>query len=680
MKEPYRTVSGCCLALMLAACGTADARPGTMEKTEPKEKTMKTLPLEKPRFIRHEMIGCVNITPMIPGREKEIIADVRDMHGKGVLSRAAFIAYLVPDGCPPADSATPQAAEFAKYKAMLAGSGIPVGILLQNTMGHPHQKRKHPFQKVTRVDGSLVEACCPADPGFLDYMRKAIRTVAGARPDFIILDDDTRLRPHGFCFCSRHIEAFNKKTGGTITDPAKIAEKLRTDPAFYEAWARCQAESLGVFAGVIREALDAVDPAIEAIACGDGGKARDELMEKISRLTGKGQIPTIRFGNAVYVSDSGRGFPGWMFTTRYQTEVAFPKDIRILAEVDTCPHLLYATGAQMLHWQYAMSLLFGCCGGKLWITDLSDYNPENGLRYREKLAKYAGFYREIGKMIPEWEGVVVPFPARKQEFSWPRWGDPVLATWGVPFSYERCHKTDRLVALSDAFFKSYTQEELKTMLSGRVLLDGSAAVALTRLGFGDLIGCDARQWDLPRVMFEEGIRDVPVRRVPKSVILENLRPGAEVRTRLHVKKDDSFEIGTVLPGAVRFRNALGGEIYTVAGIASQTNRDDKFGAFYFMNLIRREFLARELGFGMYHAGEEPIFVGRFRDRGRDCAVLVNFGLDAVDRIPFRNFPADVGKVEFLAPDGSWREVACRNGVVEIGLPALDIAFLRFSGK
>ena len=636
--------------------------------------------LEKNKFIRHEMIGTINITPMFPGRENEVIADVKDMYSKDIIAKVAFIAYLLPDGYPePADLATPQAKVFTQYKSRLAGSKIPVGMLLQNTMGHITQKRKHPFQKIQRANGTLVETCCPADPGFLDYMRKSIRTIAGARPDFIILDDDTRLKAHGFCFCDRHIEIFNKKTGSTITDPVKISEKLKNDPKFYAEWAKCQAETLGVFAKVIREALDSVDPAIEVIACG-GGNVNEELLEKISHLTGKGQIPTIRFGNAVYLNDSGRGFPGWLLKNQYQIEVSFPKNIRIIAETDTYTHLLYATSAQALHRQYAFSLLSGCCGGKLWITDLSDYNPQNGLIYRKKLAKYAKFYRKIGEMIPEWEGIVVPFPAKHQELEWPRWGDPVLATWGVPFSYERCYKTDRLVALSDAFFKSYTHKELQTILSGRVLLDGSAAIALTERGYGDLIGFDARKWDLPRISFEEGIRNEPIIRVPASVIIENLRPGAEVRTKLHVKEENSIKTGTILPGAVKFKNALGGEIYTVAGIASQTSRENEAGAFSFMNLIRREFLAKELNFGIYHSGEEPIYVGLFNDRGSNCAVLVNFGLDTVEKVPFANFPADIKKVENLEPDGTWKEISFKDGIIDLKLQCMDIAVLRFIKK
>ena len=111
MKKIY--LFSCCLALLFTAYGTAN-------KVKNDTKASKMKQLEKNKFIRHEMIGTINITPLFPGREKEVIADVKDMYSKDVIARAAFIVYLLPDGYPePADLATPQAKVFAQYKAML---------------------------------------------------------------------------------------------------------------------------------------------------------------------------------------------------------------------------------------------------------------------------------------------------------------------------------------------------------------------------------------------------------------------------------------------------------------------------------------------------------------------------------------------------------------------------------
>lgn len=631
--------------------------------------------------VRHKMVGCINISPVFPGKEKEVAADIIDLYKSGAIARVAFSMYLEPYGVPePVDVATPFAEEFLKLKTLLADCGIPAGILLNSLMGHVPFRKHAPYQKVKKANGTLLETFCPADPGFLEYIGKTIRTLAATKPAFYIFDDDNRLRPHGFCFCEHHIQLFNKKTGYDVTDPAQIADRLKTDPEFYNAWAECQTDSLAMLAQTVRDAIDSFDPYANVIVCG-GCSVRDELLRKAAVLTGKGHTPMIRMGNSVYLNDGCRGTPGLMMRMAYQRKVAFPADHRVITEMDSFTRELYATSAQKLHMQYIWALLIGCCGAKLWITELNDYDAESGFVYRKKLKKYAGFYRVVGEMIPEWKGVFVPFPAKPQDFDWVRWADPVFSTWGIPFSFERYHKTERLIALSKGYFESYTPEELKSILSGRVLLDGASAMELTNRGYGDLIGCTAKPWDLYLAAFEEGLQDDPVYRVPESVMLEDLRPGAEVRTRIHVKDADSGKVSRILPGTVKFKNALGGEVYTVAGIASQMDmQTNQTGAFEFMNRIRRRFLSKELGFGMHYAGEAPVFFGLFTDRGSEYGVAINIGLDTLEDFALTNVPDDLAKVETLQPDGSWKEAVFKDHTIDVQLSALDVAVFRFTYK
>lgn len=98
--------------------------------------------------------NMINVTPMIPGFEKETAADLIRMFRKGVIQSAMFICSLVPEGDPVSDKADRLAELYRKQKVALGKCGMPVGILIQSMIGHgwvPAEKAS--FQKFTYADG-----------------------------------------------------------------------------------------------------------------------------------------------------------------------------------------------------------------------------------------------------------------------------------------------------------------------------------------------------------------------------------------------------------------------------------------------------------------------------------------------------------------------------------------------
>ena len=147
--------------------------------------------------------NMINVTPLIPGHEAEIADDLKKMYRDGVIASAAWCLALVPEGQPVIDKASRLAELVTAHQAHLAGSGIPLGILLQATMGHgwtPSEPAA--FQRFTIADGRERYIFCPLDQDFLNYVGDAVRKLARLKPEFFMLDDDTRMfTGRGGCYC-----------------------------------------------------------------------------------------------------------------------------------------------------------------------------------------------------------------------------------------------------------------------------------------------------------------------------------------------------------------------------------------------------------------------------------------------------------------------------------------------
>jgi len=244
-----------------------------------------------------------------------------------------------------------------------------------------------------------------------------------------------------------------------------------------------------------------------------------------------------------------------------------------------------------------------------------------------------------------------------------------------------------VMVLSDA--------ELRAILRGRALLDGGAAVELTKRGFADSIGVEARDWgDLPRASFEvwDGGR---VNRAVAAVDLREHRPEArelsELRHRSWVLAADDVRIA---PGTLLFENAEGGRILTVA-FRLPTPLVFDLGQSYAYNETRKRRLAELLALlcegdagawsgGACHAGDAPLLfrTGRAADGARLWLALP-ISLDSVEEIPLVLTGPAPTRIERLAPDATWIPVpfeATPGGLsLRLSLRPLEPALLRLDG-
>ena len=607
----------------------------------------------------------INIAPLLPDHAEELAADQRWLVANTPIDSVAFICTLVPEGDPAFDKAAVLAARFRRLKALLAGSGVRCGLLLQATMGHGWiPDSRTPFQRTVREDGSEPYTFCPLGEEFLAYIRGQIATLAAERPDFFMLDDDTRLiTGRNGCYCPLHVGEMERLTGRAFTRETLVAA-VHGEPETARLYNGLLRDSILVLAHTIREETDKVDPAIPCSFCCCAMDVR-HAADIARALAAPGQELVIRLNNGRYLSETLRDVPAWLRRTAAQVAV-LKDEATILAEPDTCPQNRYSTSASVLHQHLSMSLLEGCGGAKFWITRMGGYEPAAGLAYRRILAENAGFYRALAALAPHWGGVRVPLPTEPDYSLPPRplgldWGSAVLGRFGIPYA-NSADEAAATVLSEDA--ARLSDAELRAILARNAVLDGRAALILTARGFADLCGVEASDWNGPIASFEAMEDGSRINTKINAVHLRPLSSAAKVKSHLMDRSaalaDDAEEVA---PGSVLFANKFGGRVFTFAAKLPDHMGLDVFDIYnerrkrQFIEAFR---LVLGADFAYYPGDAEVLFRDGVTDNGERIVAFLSTTLDQMDEITL-HMPDIPQSVERLMPDGTWRTVAFHAG-------------------
>ena len=628
----------------------------------------------------------INIAPLLVNHADDITNDLADLYDKKVIDSVAFSFTLVPEGVPPFDKAAEYTRRFKIFQKLLKKKGVPTGILIQATWGHgwvPDSPTD--FQQIRRIDGSYQYTMCPEGESFRDYVRKAIMTAAAAQPDFFMLDDDTRfITGRSACFCPLHTALFNEKTGRNLTsDQLREAVKTSVDDA--HIMDGILQESMNKYAHLIRDSIDAVNPTIPCSFCLCSQDVRHApAVAKI--LAGKSGEAVIRINNARYLQDSLRSIPSWLHFTAAQV-AAFDDDVTLICEPDTFPQNRYSTSAATLRMHLVMSALEGCKGGKFWITRMSSFEPNSGKAYRQALADVSLKLEAIYAMKPSWRGICIPMPP-EPVFNYPT--SPTGGGWhetfgrmGLPIYFSK--KPAAVVALSALQINILSDDEIKELFQHSVLLDGSAAIALTKRGISNLCGCMAESWPLEHVTFEqeEGHEIMPFNN--SGIALLKPADGTQVLTNLYHRAfifDENQK--KLAPGAVLYEKPNGKKVIT---FAHEYGWNDGLRSFGMFNETRKQLLIKFFqkldALPIWYPDDAEILMkAAVLPDGSKIAVALNIGLDTLDELPLTGPWTQTTTVQELATDGIWQPIATsrrQDGVLSVQkkLKPLDFILLKF---
>jgi len=586
---------------------------------------------------------------------------------------------------------------ISEVRGHLAGTDIELGWWLAPTL---RQGRDVPGQHIVDCEGHASDAVCPLDPGFVERMTAGIAAVCRAgMPFMVFFEDDYELAWHrgmnglGGCFCDRHIDELAKRYGMRIS-AAEVAAAFRNRTAGNEplrrAFAETQKASLVAFAQAIRRAIDSVDPKIRTCLCQSYRVDFDgDTTEAIARALAGGTRPAVRIYGAKYNNENNAvKLPQTLAHTAWSA-ATLPKDIELLHESDPYPHNRFFSAATFLGSEIACAFMCGVGDSFLYCSQYLDDPFEDAgyadwfCRNRRRLEAVRDF-RASAHLV----GVRVSFdpkehylvreapPGRKIDFLAD--GTYFLGKLGFPYT----PVGGEALLLSAQSIDQMDDGEVRKALSGGVVLDGTAALALASRGFSGLIGVEAARVGSLPVTTERILPAAGCRRRGKKVncwLLDPVGTGTEASVLLRLSPLPGAEAWaeyagidgeSVAPSITYFENSLGGRV----AVLSQGLSGNRSSSIYsprkqelFANLFAR--LSRERL--DVCASETPgtWVMACVSDGGREMVVMVNnLAGETRDDVALRLSDKWRGaSVARLAMDGRWEpcgavsDVLWRNG-------------------
>lgn len=626
----------------------------------------------------------LSVMPLNETYAEQLAADVADLGNTTFIDGIAWSCPVEPEGDPVTDRAAVFVDRYRKIAPLVRSkSSVAQGFLLQATMGHRLAPgTPTPWQLAVKPDGTSVYRMCPMDERFLEYIAKTCRTFAAAKPDFFMIDDDTRLIWPGKvpgCFCPLHLAEFSKRTGRNWTraEVAAMLEKGASKEA--EIWLEVKTDSLRRFFRTIRENFGDDIPGI--LCCPWRSPHKEHGREFAQIIAAPGQTPIIR----------GTGAPYWrnkdIFTVvdmrgYYAAQLdEVGRDVVLMQECDTCPHTLWATSAARAFDHLVMLALEGCKGAKIWITRNSNYHEQKSAQaYRRIFRENKGLMEWVTKVNFSQRGVVVPLRG-PQQFTPEQlnFGDRYLALVGIPYRYGKA-RPGEITALTAETLALLPRAELEGILSGKVIVDGSAALWLSENGYSNDIGVNAKPWNRKTIQlheFSNGFRQSGVY-TGGLADLTDMDGNAKIVTKLLNRPRLDAEPAFEAPGSILYRNGRGGTVLAFAQ-PLPVRIPSYFAAAFFSETYKAEvirwltMLGGEMPGGVCYLGVGPVTCeSGVTDAGENVVVLNVLDIDG-DDAPELAFAEPPASIERLQGNGEWAPVKferAADGVCRLDSPIL----------
>lgn len=449
-------------------------------------------------------------------------------------------------GHPTIEQSKPWMEAMLQAKTMLAKIGVGVSVNPWTTTYHTGRGRTlHDGQDFRLMVGETGNGngmtACPLCAKWQSYLNEYFCWIASELdPVALWVEDDWRLHNHGSemgyggCFCSHCMERFSIQIGRTVSREeivATITQPGKPHP-MREQWIDFARQSLAEPAGKLATALKQVRPAmrigfmtsipdIQSIE----GRDWNELMDI---WTSEGERYLIRPHMPPYTEEPPiTTSPGFS----RQTIATLDKSADIYPELENSPRCGQYSGS---HSYSAWEISNGICYGSRGITINHFDNMGMNTWYDRGFAKALARHRPVFEALMPLEiddrkarGVKVLFSPDIANHKWTGSGasggvakmytgeDPdkmktsggslndlqansvewskVFYVLGISHAFTRSidGAEGDVFAVSDQTLRCFNDDEIKKLLSQRVILDLPSVEVLVQRGFGSLIGVDS---------------------------------------------------------------------------------------------------------------------------------------------------------------------------------------------
>lgn len=657
----------------------------------------------------------LNVLQIPRGKASTLLPHIVALQKKLRSEDVAFLLTVEPESEPYLGKLSERVDVFAQIRDGLSGSGQRVGVLCQTTLGHGERyapPSPAPFQRMVDTSGKACQAVfCPLDEDFGQHIAASMTTIAAENPAFILIDDDFRLshaQNRQGCFCPLHLALFAERHHRSVSRE-ELLELVTADTddgrRVREQWHDTEQESLLQLARIIRVAIDAADPTVPAGLCAT--PSTRVVNDALARTLAGPHRPLVRVAGAVYLEGSAKVWPLKADAVARQRRWLGP-DVEVLIEADTYPHHPYSVSARTLRAWLMTALMLGLDGAKAWVEPTWSWRGEENPQFADVYARLAPTAAVLPDLIGQvrWRGASAPIAddephrrpwdaTRGKTFLTSRWIE-ILGRMGVPH-VPGGH--DRPLRVFDGpAVEGYSAEQWKAFFADGVLLDGTAALTLSAMGFAPQMGVRAEA-DPGLYVNGEHYRDLPewngtyagvdrpaFRDAPEGVV--RLTP---VSSDVQVLGDyvtwswrESDHRTVVAPAVTVYRNSAGGRV----AIYAAADLDPVRVAHHFVNPARRGQLSHVLSW--LCPPEYPIqlgcntdlyaLVGDLPNNAGLLTYALNLQADTINTITVTPTTGTVDRIDVLDEDGHWKPATWHTtGTgchIDVNLAYLDFAIMR----
>jgi len=444
---------------------------------------------------------------------------------------------------------------------------------------------------------------CPLSPAFRTRMGEMLRLWAGTGPDIIWMDDDFRMHNHGcgkteldfYCYCPRHLDAFARFSGTSYTREELTAELLKPGkpgPVRLQ-WLDFLGADMAETARWIRDECHSVSPSIrlaQMTSAPDVHAAEGRDWKKF--LTGlcDPHPPITRPCSGIYTG-TGTAPKAHVLSYRYFThsiadvEDAFGTGIAEYGtELENTRFTTWCKSVANFAYVLTLSHLVGSPQVTLSINDLDGSplieEPTNAPLLRSMKPRLQSLaeldlirWKPLGALFlndaRSARKVHLKSNAKMGDLGLLREWEDILLQMGIPASYaspEAAADSGRTVILEEYTAWLPSNEQMRTILSGPVLLDGGAAEVLQQRGFGNHLGVKTGPRHTYGVMaetYENGVLPgVTACRIPhRGMKWHQIEPAGATVTGRFTDAKNRFHTGSTV-----FENSLGGRVAVYASV------------------------------------------------------------------------------------------------------------------
>ena len=351
------------------------------------------------------------------------------------------------------------------------------------------------WQAYTAEDGTETPAAnCPRAPGFHAYLAEVGRTYAAAmRPHSLWIDDDIRITGHHRaggpsghgCHCARCLDDFAKREGKSRTRKQLLAE-MKKNPALAARWRAFAYESQALVVKAVAEGVHAASP--ETRVCiqhpGNVAAGSRRMYEAAHAATG---LPSgMRVGASGYFDHDPREQVKKAYQLALKADAVAPGALidRLCPEIETWPRTFSCRTGRGIVLEALEELSQGMNAISVLAID-AGYEPPDWYG-KALLAPLARNARMLRRYVALNEG------AARCGYGYGDVPPADLLTGSLPLNVLGRGAPSPLARLVDGTCAKAAlaggPTAVKRLLSEDLVLDGAAARALSKAGYGAEIG------------------------------------------------------------------------------------------------------------------------------------------------------------------------------------------------